>query len=224
MSKYDSVDRLMEMATEKAVPAKSLHPQPVIEERDAETVLAQQMMATEAELPKPADLDREPKTELGPPKMTRGERGRQLLGALRPFLPVVGGALRMIDHGAVQAVARLLPLLGGAAGASVPGGGGPAANSAAEAHEQLAKMLTAFDQQQLAIAEELKSYKQRIGILDDQLRRTRESLERTAGEQNAQSNTLRLLGDRSKLLTAGLVILLMLVITQMVLFVIYMHR
>lgn len=230
MSKYDAVDRLMNMATEKAVPVQRVHPrpehpQPEAKARDAKTVLAQQMMASEAGAAAPAEHEQAATAEPAAPRMTRTDRGRQLLGALRPFLPVVGGALRMVDHGAVQAVARLLPLLAGAGGAAGASNGGAGASGATgEAREQLAQILGAFDKQQMVLAEELKSSKQRIGLLEEQLRRTRESLERTAGEQNAQSNTLRLLGDRSKLLMAGLVILLILVVAQMVLFVIFMRR
>jgi hypothetical protein len=37
----------------------------------------------------------------------------RVFSALRPMLPALTAALRMVDHGAVQAAARLLPLLAG---------------------------------------------------------------------------------------------------------------
>src|SRR5579862_7918203 len=43
----------------------------------------------------------------------------QSLGKLRPLLPILSGGLRMIDHGAVQALAQLLNMAGGAGASQV---------------------------------------------------------------------------------------------------------
>jgi hypothetical protein len=255
MSRYDSVDRLMDMATEKAVPARG-----VVEESvkpDAHAVLEAQVTRVEAGIPAvknfsntaagglPGKIDSDATAKTGtqpltPPEeslaktpapgkalpgMSRADRGRQLLGALRPFLPVVGSALRMVDHGAVQAVARLLPLLGGPALGGGQGiGSGAGAAQAAEAQDQLAQILTTLDARQTKAGEDAKVQKLRIDTLDEQVRRTREILERLAAEQNTENHELQRLSDRMRLLTAGVVILLMLVVAEMALFVVVLHK
>ena len=241
MGKHDAVDRLMSLANEKVTPSREpatpsaraaetdgeagaatdaeavLEARVVATERGAQGVQAPTMHRTTAESAAPGALSAAATpVALARPQVPMGDRGRQLLSALRPFLPVVGGALRMVDHGAVQAVARLLPLLGGAAAS-------PAADAGAE-KTPLAELLTGFDERQSGMAEELKNAKQRIETHEEQLRRVRETVERTVVEQGSLAHLIHQLTDRSRLLTAAVIILLMLVVAQMVLLAIFLHR
>ena len=239
MGKSDAVDRMMSMATEKAPAPKEVanngapgNTQSAGTDasagRAAESVLEARVVATEPGVPgfpaskETASAEAVPATEtsLGRPHVPPGERGRQLLGALRPFLPVVGGALRMIDHGAVQAVARLLPLLG-AAGTSAPADRSDARAGEAAA---LADLLTGLDKRQTSAAEALKAAAQRLDTHEEQLRRVRETAERAIVEQGTLSHRVNQLTDRSRVLTAAVIILLMLVVAQMVLLFLFVHR
>ncbi len=222
MAKYDAVDRLMDLATDKPAPVKNEQARTVEEsgEPDAIEVLAERVAATEPTLPEAARKT----ATLVVPRATPAERGRQLLGALRPFLPVVGGALRMIDHGAVQAVARLLPLLGSAPLPGLTAGPAPSPATSAEGQQALSDLLAAFDKRDTATAEELKAQEARLSAVEEQMRRAREAVERMSSEQGAQSNRLREVTDRARLLTAAVIILLMLAVAEMVLLLIFMHR
>ena len=239
MGKNDAVDRMMSLATEKTAASRETATNGTLGGKpasataagaasDAAAVLEARVVATEPGVPEfAAARDAESaealpaaETALGRPHASPGERGRQLLGALRPFLPVVGGALRMIDHGAVQAVARLLPLLG-AAGTSTPADRTEARPAEAAA---LADLLTGLDKQQSAAAEALKAAGQRMDTHEEQLRRVRETAERAIVEQGTLSHRVNQLTDRSRLLTAAVLILLMLVVAQMVLLFLFLHR
>ena len=223
MAKFDSVDRLMKLAMDAKAPAK---------ERGAvgaesEDLLESKVSASERGIP-PAVGTAAP----GPPQPSASDRGRQLLGAIRPFLPAVGGALRLVDHGAVQTVARLLPLLGsfGSSGSASPaategitrgttgaaqGGGEPGS---------LHGPLAGLNQRQAIAEEEFKTLQGRFLQHEEQSRRIRESQERLSAEQGSLSHLVHQLQDRTRLLTAGIVILLMLVIAQAVLTVMFLHR
>lgn len=251
MAKYDAVDRLMNLATDKATPkatptAIAEKPVQPLAVQEAEAVLEARVVAVEPGRPpvagsiagrsmgttassapsRPANPYASPNaseaggaTARAHAKPGPGERGRQLLSALRPFLPVVGGALRMIDHGAVQTVARLLPLLGGSGiGTATP------AAPAADTQHPLSGVLTTLDQRHSAVLEELKRLKARSEAQEEQLRRIRDSQERAIAEQGTQGHLLHLLADRSRLLTAGVIILFMLVVAEAVLLLITMHR
>lgn len=255
MAKYDAVDRLMSLATDKPTAPKDvsiLHggESPVT---DTEVSPVREMAATDAELsdaeavleakvsagerPAPAvaaagaaraaEAPQVQSTALAHPRPTAGERGRQLLGALRPFLPAVGGALRMVDHGAVQAVARLLPLLGSVGGvtmaAGAMGSGASSQESAAE-KAQLVELLTAADKHHQEMTAELLKLRTQSETHDEQLRRLRDGLERTVAEQGSLSHLAHQLADRSKLLTSAVIILMMLVIAEMVMLWIFLHR
>ena len=232
MAKYSAVDRLMDMATGKATagasgsagstPAAqdaSSQPSLASHERRAEEVLEEQVARKEPGRERSVAASAPLPLHSPTPAV---DRGRQLLSALRPFLPVVGGALRMVDHGGAQALARVLPLLGGMAGAGATAAGAAGAEVAGKANP-LSEGLAALEKRQGAGAEELKALTQRAVALEDQQRRMREILERTAAEQNAQSHQLREIKDRMRLLTAGVIILLMLVGAEMVLSVILLH-
>ena len=249
MAKYDAVDQLMRMATDKPKQPEARRDLSEAGEANAATVLEARVTATEPGLPEravagpkppPANLaepdraapfaaarDRHltaaidaplnKETALAQPHVSAGERGRQLLGALRPFLPVVGGALRMVDHGAVQAVARLLPLLGGM-GAAV------GTREVAEALNKPAPEPPLLEKRYTQMAEELQHLQAKTVTLEGQMKRLRDSLDRTITEQGSQAHRMLGLGDRSRLLTAAVIILFMLVAAEMILLGIFMHR
>ncbi|WP_124847496.1 hypothetical protein [Acidipila sp. EB88] len=236
MAKYGAVDRMMDLATSKTPRERAEGDR----KSSAEAVLERQVSATEpvlaaAKLPQtvvtPAvtgdvaePVPTPASTTLAAPAARPGERGRRILDALRPLLPAVGGMLRMVDHGGVQTVARLLPLLAGGGPTLNPAGSaqGPAASAAEQ--RQIAALLLELETQHQAITEELHQVKEQLQAREEQFRRTRESLERTVAEQGTLAHLLHQLGDRSRLLTAAVILLFMLVIAQMTLFVIFMHR
>ncbi len=250
MGKNDAVDRMMSLATEKVPPSRkaaspgneagagaaqagagtAIDARAVLEARvvasePAVPAAARERLPVENSLPRKETLT---DASLGRPRVPPGERGRQLLGALRPFLPAVGGALRMIDHGAAQAAARLLPLLG-SVGPAAPAG--PSVSPLAGHVESrpgepsaLAELLTTLDKRQSGMAETLKAAGLRIDTHDEQIRRVRETAERAVVEQGSLSHRVSQLTDRSRLLTAAVLVLIMLVIVQMVLLFLYLHR
>ncbi len=194
MAKFDAVDRLMKLATERAASGGG---------RDAERVLEEQVTGTEPGVPLAA-----PK-----PVESKGERGRQLLGALRPLLPAAGFALRRVEHPAAQAVARLLPLLNSVRAAA-----------AAQPAPTPIPVPDAFRMERSALEGELKTIQSRVDSQEEQLRRTREGLERIAAEQGSLSHLVHGLADRSRLLTAAVVLLLVLQIAEIVLLAVYLRR
>jgi hypothetical protein len=149
------------------------------------------------------------------PKPTQAERTRQILGALRPFLPVVGGALRLIDHGAAQAASRLLPLLAGA-------GRGLSPTKQSENAAAL-EALEALGKERAALRADLDAYKEQLRSHEERLMKLRDALTRTLADQDTMQLSMRRLADRNRLLTAGLVILLMLVIAEIVLMQMNFH-
>ena len=223
MAKYDAVDRLMKMATEETPAAKGAgRGRPMVAppdaERDAEGVLeakivAREPVATGVVITPPAP----PMPPADDPASSSLDRGRQLLGALRPFLPAVGSALRLVDHGAVQAVARLLPMLGNL------GGSAPQA-SPVDARDRMAEALAASEKRYTAMGAELNEYKGRVEGVEEGQRRLRELLERSVAEQGSLTHTLHQLADRSRLLSATVIILVMLVVAELVLLTITLHR
>ena len=118
----------------------------------------------------------------------------------------------MVDHGAVQAVARLLPLLGAARSASVQPSAAPGLPQSTS------------DRERNALEGEFTSLKARVDAQEEQLRRMREALERTVAEQGSLSHRAHGLESRLRLLTAGLVILLLLVIAGGVLLALALRR
>ncbi len=221
MAKYDAVDRLMKMATDEAPSARSSGGgRQREEERDGETVLEAKITAREP-MPTGVVMPPAPPAASAEPAMSSVDRGRQLLGALRPFLPVVGSALRMVDHGAVQAVARLLPMLG-----NLGTNAGPAASQvpSVDNRERTADALAGSEKRYAALAGELNEYKARVEVMEDGQRRLRELLERSVAEQGSLTHTLHHLADRSRLLSATVIILVMLVVAELVLLTITLHR
>ncbi len=214
MSKHEAVDRRMALAMEKRADRSPNGP-------PALSAIEETRSTGNHDATPPAALDSiltRPEPQTGP---TTADRGRQLLQAIRPILPAVAAAMRLIDHGAVQAVARLLPLLGGSAGfQSQPG------LSSEQEKAQMQQLRSTNDVQsaQHALRKELQTLILQVATSDDLLGRTRSQLERLAAEQTARDSDLRALGDRVRLLSAGLIILLMLVVVQMILLVVLLHR
>ena len=213
MIRYDSVDRLMKMAEE--APSKA---------RSTDTAMAEAELEERfsvAERPAPA---RAAAPFLQPPpaaESSAADRGRQFLSAIRPFLPAVGSALRLVDHGAVQAVARLLPVLGNFS--TLAGGIGGQQKTPESAPPALAPAAAA-ERRLAAMTEELNSYKTRVHTLEEQGRRIRETVERTVAEQGSMSHTVHQLADRTRLLSASVIILVMLVVAELVLLAVALHR
>ncbi len=208
MAKYDAVDRLMKMATEKPAKASAAQSRG---ERDAEAVLEAQVAGAEP-LPQAGTVPTPGSPALAVPEMSPSERGRQILGALRPFLPAVGGALRLVDHGAVQAVARLLPMLGNL-------GSSQSASPAAPP-----EVIRHSEKQQSAFQEQLAGYRARLENAEEQMRRMRETLERTVAEQGSLTHKGSQLADRTRLLTAAVVIFGLIAVASLVLAGVALHR
>lgn len=150
-----------------------------------------------------------------------GQVGRQLLGNLDPLMPVLGRVLQAFPHSGIQAVGRgvqaaerLLPLFRMFAGSAA---------RAAEAPQPPA-LPGAGAEKQTALEGEVKDLRERLQAQENQLRRTREALERTVAEQGALAHLAHRLQERSRLLTAALLVLLVLVISQVVLLVVALHR
>jgi hypothetical protein len=165
-----------------------------------------------------ASLTAQPGSQAVP---TAADRGRQLLQAIRPLLPAAAAAMRLVDHGAVQAVARLLPLLGGAVAQQSQ----PALSSEQDkTHEQHLRATNDLQSAHQALRKDLEALTLQLAASDDRLGRTRSHLERLAAEQSARDSDLRALSDRVRLLSAGLIILLMLIVVQMILLIVVLHR
>ncbi len=215
--KYDAVDRLMAMATDERAdrPAMARVPVPVPEPASAQTALRAPSVG--------AGYPQEAAGEQGEPK-TAVERGRQLWNAVRPLLPMVAGAMRMVDHGAVQALARLLPLVGGGAFGLSAGEDENAAASRLAAEEQAERALRALQAAQQATRSDLDLLRDRASEADAQISKLRLQNERAAADTEARTQEVRALNDRVRLLTAGTIILLMLVVAQMILLVVIFHR
>lgn len=223
MAKHDAVDELMRLATqEKTMGASGA------KKGEAEQVLEAQVARSEPGLPAevpgavagrpatPASVQPSARVPAAPASAPVSGRGRDLLKALGPLLPAMSGALRMVDHGGVQAVARLLPLLG-TVGSRVAAG--------AAAREPVLEANPAVSDGRLqALSGELRAVNTKLEVQEEQLRRMRESLERTVAEQGSLQHGAHQLGDRVRLLTASVVILLMLVVALVVLVAVYLHR
>ncbi len=210
MAKYDSVDRLMRQAGEPAAGEKQR---------------AEQHVGVSGPDEAAAGMETPLAIEPSHPPATPGRLGRQLLGNLDSVVPVLSRALQAIPHGGVQAVGRgvqaaerFVPLLRLFAGTPAPSAAPVAAAPAAPA------ISGASAEKQAALEAEVLGLRERVEGQDEQLRRMREGLERTVAEQGTLSHLTHQVQDRSRLLTAGLLILLLLVIAQVVLLAVTMRR
>ena len=212
MEKFDSVDRLMRQAAEPAAGGKS--------EGKAAFPVPSGGLAGPQEPATGAPPALEPSAAAGTP----GRLGRQLLGNLDSVVPVLSRALQSIPHGGVQAVGRgvqaaerFVPLLRLFAGS-------PAAAGVAAPAASVPAIPAASTEKQSALEAEITSLRERVDTQEEQLRRMREGLERTVAEQGTLAHATNQMQDRSRLLTAGLLILLLLVITQVILLAVALRR
>jgi hypothetical protein len=217
MANYEAVDRLMALATQKradrVAPVKGDAAEPAALE-----ILIQEEPAPAAKEPVRAA----PKHMSGQaPVHSALDRARQILGALRPMLPAVAGAMRMVDHGAVQALARLLPLLGGTA---VLGSGPETARILSPEQEQQLRALPELHSANQAARREIADLTLRMAAAEDQLSRARSRMDRMAAEDGLRERELHALLDRVRVLSIGAIVLVLVVVVQTILLVVLLHR
>jgi len=137
-------------------------------------------------------------------------RGKLLqnLGKLKPLLPLLSGGLRMIDHGAVQALAQLLNLASGAT----------ASQTAAqeELHQGLSEIQAGHRELHLQVQDqtiELQRIKDQITLL-------RQSVERNATEHAELVDDVRSLRNFVRVIGIALAVPLVILIILTVLLLI----
>ncbi len=144
-----------------------------------------------------------------------------MLKTIVPLLPALGGLMQLVDHGAMQAAARVLLLLGSKAG-SANGAADQAALSAEQRRYALAQEEMRAWQQ--AVRKEMEALSLQVAAADELLTRTRAQLRRLNTDQLTRENELRSLGERVRLLSAGLIILMLLILAQMILLLVMVHK
>lgn len=124
----------------------------------------------------------------------------QKLGKLKPLLPVLSGGLRMVDHGAVQALAQVLNFVDGST----------ATQSAA--HEELQHGLTEIQSAHREL--QLHVQDQTVGMrrLEEQITLLRQTAERNATEHSELVEDVKSLGNLVRSIGAGLAVLLIVLI------------
>ena len=158
---------------------------------------------TEAPEPKP------PIAELSLAEVKKPRSGfLQNLGRLKPLLPILSGGLRMVDHGAVQALAQLLSVAGGAGASQVA--------VQEELHQGLEEIQTSHRELQLQVQDQTVE----IQRIRDQITLLRQSVERNATDHTelVENHTelvenVRSLSNLVRIIGAGLAILLVILIT-----------
>lgn len=129
----------------------------------------------------------------------------QGLGKLKPFLPILSGGLRMVDHGAVQALSHVITLAAGT---------GATSSAAQKEHDQaLAEIQSTHRELHLQVQDQTVEM-QRI---EDQLLILRQTAERNASEHAKLVKNVAALGNLVRLIGAGLAVLLIILITLIIL-------
>jgi septal ring factor EnvC (AmiA/AmiB activator) len=123
----------------------------------------------------------------------------------------------MFDHGAAQAASRLLPLLAGSGPAAAP------AKPSVDEEAALA-LLASLEKERNTMRADLDLCKEQLRSHEERLVKLREALTRTLADHDGIQRNLKQLTDRNRLLTAGLVILSMLMIAGVVLFEVSVHH
>ena len=189
---FEAVDRLIAMATEKR------------SDRAPVSALALPPDRAIPEVPAPPASPAAPRAAAG-----AAHTAGRVLSAIRPMLPAVTAALRMVDHGAVQAAARLLPLLAGL--------GTPASTS--EATKSQALLEAGLREHR----KELDEFRSELIAVEERLTELRWKGAQVESEQTIQALGLAKLNKRVRLLTIAVVFLLPLVIALVVLLFMTLH-
>ncbi len=121
-------------------------------------------------------------------------------GRLKPLLPILSGGLRMVDHGAVQALAQLLNL--------VDGGGAASSAAHEELHSELAEIQTSHRELRLQVQDQTVEMKR----IDEQIRLLRHSVEQNATEHIELVQDVKALNNLVRTIGAGSAILLIVLI------------
>src|SRR5271155_4105984 len=124
----------------------------------------------------------------------------QSLGKLKPLLPILSGGLRMVDHGAVQALAQLLSMATGAGASQVA--------VQEELHQGLEEIQTSHRELHLQVQDQTVEM-QRI---KDQITLLRQTVERNATDHTELVENVRSLSNLVRTIGAGLAILLVILI------------
>jgi len=124
----------------------------------------------------------------------------QKLGKLKPLLPILSGGLRMVDHGAVQALAQLLNFVDG-------GSVGPSA-AQEELHQGLTEIQTGHRELRVQVQDQTVEMKR----IEDQIVLLRQTAERNATEHAELVEDVKSLGNLVRTVGAGLTILLIVLI------------
>jgi ABC-type transporter Mla subunit MlaD len=149
--------------------------------------LAQKKVPEKAQLPAP---------EESKPRVSFAQK----LGKLKPLLPILSGGLRMIDHGAVQALAQVLNVIGGT---------GPAQTAA---HEELEHALAEMDASHRELRLTVQDQSVELKRIEDQLALVRQTAERSATAHEELAEDVKSLSNLVRTVGAGLAILLILLI------------
>jgi len=135
----------------------------------------------------------------------------QNLGKLRPLLPILSGGLRLIDHGAVQALAQVLSL---ASGTGV-------AQSAAQ--EELQRDMAEIQRDYRELHLQAQDQTVELQRIKDQITLLRQTVESNAAEHAELSENVRSLGNLVRAVSLGLGILLAVLITLTALLLAHHH-
>jgi hypothetical protein len=132
----------------------------------------------------------------------------QNLGKLKPLLPILSGGLRMIDHGAVQALAQVLNLASGA-------GASQSIVQAAqgELHQKLEEIESGHRELRLQVQDQAVEMER----IKDQIVLLRQSVEDNSSKHAELVENVRSLGTLVRMVSVGLGILLVVLITLTVL-------
>jgi hypothetical protein len=150
----------------------------------------------------PAPEPTAPKSEVSLAEVKKPRAGLlQSLGKLKPLLPILSGGLRMVDHGAVQALAQLLNF--------ASGGGASQTAVQEELHHGLSELQQGHRELHLQVQDQTVEL-QRI---KDQITLLRQTIERNDTEHAELVDDVRSLRNLVRFVGAGLAVLLVVLIT-----------
>ncbi|WP_324831591.1 hypothetical protein [Alloacidobacterium sp.] len=135
----------------------------------------------------------------------------QSLGKLKPLLPILSGGLRLVDHGAAQAVAQLLYLAGGTG------------NSQAAAEEELQEGLAEIQSSHRDLHHQVLDQSVELQRVQDQITLLRETMERSAVEQTGLADKVRSLNHLIRIVGTAIAVLLVILITLVIYLLVSRH-